>query len=148
MTASHALSQLSYGPRISSADLAAVSACNDRREKGLTQRERGITNHYPLPSPCHVVNPRQIVQVRPQLRPVSLRVFLQAVAAHEPIDLRSAIKHRLYVARCGFMTVEMIMEGLCLFVEVLDKGIDVIFPPRAVKAALVQRAIQTLAKPV
>ena len=46
------------------------------------------------------------------------------------------------------MAVEMIVQGFRLFVEVLDEGIDVILSPCTVKAALVQRAIETLAEPV
>src|SRR5882724_7516706 len=93
-----------------------------------------------LPSPVHAVKPRQLVEKGAQLRPFSLSfpVSLQTIAAHELIDLRGAIQHCLHVAGGGLVTVKVIVQLLSLFVEVFDEGIDVVFSPRAVKAALIQ----------
>jgi hypothetical protein len=44
------------------------------------------------------------------------------------------------------MTIELMTEVFCLFVEVFDERVDIVFAARAVEAALIERRIQAGAK--
>src|SRR5260370_7627460 len=110
MTASHALSQLSYGPIwLSARFLADVSAGNDRGERCLIQSCQVSSRFCLLPTallppPRYVINSRQLVQVRPQHCPIFLRVLLQSFSAHELINLRPPIQTFFHTPARRFLT--------------------------------------------
>ena len=100
------------------------------------------------PPPRHVIDTRQLVEVRSQYRPIILCWFPQTIAAHELINLGGAVKHGLHITRRRLMMIEMIMQRLRLLIEFFDESVYVILAPRTVEAALVQRRVQILAKDV
>src|SRR6266702_2264785 len=101
-----------------------------------------------FPPPRHVIDTRQLVEVRFQYRPVILCWFPQTIAAHELINLGGAVQHCLHITRRRLMMIEIIMQRLRLLIEFFDESVYVVLAPRTVEAALIQRRVQTLAKDV
>src|SRR4029077_7434008 len=62
------------------------------------------------------------------------------------INPRCAFKHRFDVRRSGLMVIELIAEVFRLAVKVFDKSVDVVFPRRALEAALIEGGIETSTK--
>src|SRR5260370_40324289 len=83
------------------------------------------------PSPRHVIDAGEFIEITAQLCPVPLRfsIVSQAIAAHELIYLRSTIQIGAHVDVRRLMMIIIVAQSLLLFVEVFYELYIVIFEP-------------------
>jgi hypothetical protein len=91
---------------------------------------------------------RQVVEARSQSGPIILRPLVEALAMHELVDGCGAIEHCFHVSGDRLVIVKTVVKPFGLLVEILDKGVDVVFTIRVVKATAIERGVQTAAETV